>query len=488
MGLECLAPSTPSRHRRGVRRCVRRRRPRGDSRRGVGRPKSAVTVIRAIGGRSLRSGTDRCDAAKLHANRRVGGPRNHGAGLELEGGHARQVRAARRSLRRSRLRTIGFAIELPRMMDSRWMIPIAALAAVACSSSSKGGNDTLTDGGSSRAADGGTHTTTDAGGDSGSKRSDGGNDTGTSPHTPDASTGGGPGLLTCTDSSAVTTADAGPSPAPGVLSGMTPGPGTFVGGCRNLPGQQYDWNVDVSSSKPRDDLDHLLWGFRKGTHLHPDLGGWSANGPYGIPIQRRFANGAQSQRELRSIKYASRERYPGPQRPQDDRSQQGAPAANGVTSYPIPDGGPKIEWDPGSGQTPGDDHLLVIQQGATCGAPCTLWETWSTLGGSSAPWTAANGARWDLGSNELRTVGWTSADAAGLISPRRARSDCRSEGEPVTYGEIRVTFNGRRRRARCGPPRRTPPARPRLGGHDPLTGLPPPVEGDRHLEKLSTAP
>ena len=39
-------------------------------------------------------------------------------------------------------------------------------------------------------------------------------------------------------------------------------------------------------------------------------------------------------------------------------------------------------------------------------------------------WTAGSGATWDLRSNDLRTEGWTSADAAGLpILPGLVRYD-----------------------------------------------------------------
>jgi hypothetical protein len=71
----------------------------------------------------------------------------------------------------------------------------------------------------------------------------------------------------------------------------------------------------------------------------------------------------------------------------------------------------------------------------TAGAPnnCTLYELYNAqnpTGGSG--WTAGNGAIFHLGSNALRTDGWTSADAAGLpILPGLVRYD------EVVAGEIR---------------------------------------------------
>lgn len=334
------------------------------------------------------------------------------------------------------------------------LVSVAAMATVACSSSSpKGGSDNPGDAGNARSADGGNGTVGDGGtqtpgADGGMQTpgADGGmqtpgaeggttptvTDSGTTPPpTPDASSGGGPGLLTCTDTSAVTTV-AGPSPAPGVLTGMTAGPGTFVGGCQIFPAGNA-WNVNVSSTSLATTTAYS--GIPQGTHLHPDLGGWTApNGPYGIPYNV-VANG-QAEAQITFNQYGT-ESDPGPGgwTTNPNTSSSG----NGVTSYPIPNAA-LIEGDPPTGQTPGDDHLLVIQQGATCGAPCTLWETWATVGGSSAPWTAANGARWDLGSNALRTLGWTSADAAGLSVFAGLLRLAEVKAGVITHA-IRVTFN-----------------------------------------------
>jgi hypothetical protein len=79
--------------------------------------------------------------------------------------------------------------------------------------------------------------------------------------------------------------------------------------------------------------------------------------------------------------------------------------------YPIPGTAP-IEG--GSGASMGADrHVLYVD---TAGAPsgCTLYELYNTQNFAGDHWTAANGAVFHLGSNALRTEGWTSADAAGL--------------------------------------------------------------------------
>src|SRR3989442_13280713 len=53
---------------------------------------------------------------------------------------------------------------------------------------------------------------------------------------------------------------------------------------------------------------------------------------------------------------------------------------------------------------------------------CKLYETWATE--YAGPSTAGSGAIFDLNSNQLRHVNWTSADAAGLpILPGLVRLD-----------------------------------------------------------------
>jgi hypothetical protein len=88
--------------------------------------------------------------------------------------------------------------------------------------------------------------------------------------------------------------------------------------------------------------------------------------------------------------------------------------------YPIPPNLPIETWPRGTGTLTleewqedvldegGDRHAIIVQPG-TGG----IWETWLTKR-VGTDWQAANGAKWDLGSNALRPLGWTSADAAGL--------------------------------------------------------------------------
>jgi hypothetical protein len=120
-----------------------------------------------------------------------------------------------------------------------------------------------------------------------------------------------------------------------------------------------------------------------GAHLHPDF---SNGGNYGIPY-----NIVNSATPRSTVSFT----WPG----ESDR-----------VGYPIP-ASPRIEG--GS-----DRHLLMIDTSA-----CKLYELFAATK-SGGKWHAGSGAVWNLRSNVLRPVGWTSADAAGLpIFPGLVRYD-----------------------------------------------------------------
>ncbi len=66
------------------------------------------------------------------------------------------------------------------------------------------------------------------------------------------------------------------------------------------------------------------------------------------------------------------------------------------------------EWQEDINEDGGDRHSIMVQPESGF-----IWETWLTKRIGTA-WQAANGAKFDLKSNALRTPGWTSGDAAGL--------------------------------------------------------------------------
>ena len=82
--------------------------------------------------------------------------------------------------------------------------------------------------------------------------------------------------------------------------------------------------------------------------------------------------------------------------------------------YPF-DGDTTIEGGPSSS---GDRHAIMVDRDS-----CTLYELFAARWNGGSP-TAGSGAVFDLGSNDLRPAGWTSADAAGLpIFPGLVRYD-----------------------------------------------------------------
>jgi hypothetical protein len=128
--------------------------------------------------------------------------------------------------------------------------------------------------------------------------------------------------------------------------------------------------------------------------LHPDFGG---DGEYGIPFVVVPSN--EPRRTINYTEYGD-ESDPGP--------------------FPIPLNAP-IE---GGSSSSGDRHVIVVQQGS-----CHLYELYRAFPRSNR-WDAESGTNWDLASNAMRPLGWTSADAAGLaILPGLVRYDEVAAGE-----------------------------------------------------------
>jgi hypothetical protein len=65
-------------------------------------------------------------------------------------------------------------------------------------------------------------------------------------------------------------------------------------------------------------------------------------------------------------------------------------------------------WQRDTEEIGGDRHAIIVQPHAGFS-----WETWLTRL-TATGWEASNGAKFDLNSNRLRPLGWTSGDAAGL--------------------------------------------------------------------------
>jgi hypothetical protein len=163
-----------------------------------------------------------------------------------------------------------------------------------------------------------------------------------------------------------------------------------VGGCQVFPANNA-WNQDVSGLAVRSDSQRFINRIKASRqYLHADFG---TNPDYGIPFIV-----VPSTEQGRTIHYTA----------YGDESDPGP--------FPIPPGAP-VE---GGASSDGDRHVLVVQRGT-----CRLFELYRAFWrAGSARWDADSGARWNLASNTLRPLGWTSADAAGLpILPGLARLD-----------------------------------------------------------------
>ncbi|HWS47300.1 MAG TPA: hypothetical protein VN636_15655 [Acidimicrobiia bacterium] len=176
-----------------------------------------------------------------------------------------------------------------------------------------------------------------------------------------------------------------------VLAATTPGStsGPTLAGCPVFP-LNNPWNQKVTNLPVRADSSTFIANITQGsqTNLHPDFGG---GGAYGIPYM--VVPSTEAKQTIHYTAYGD-ESDPGP--------------------FPIP---PNAPVEGGSAST-GDRHVLVLQQGT-----CHLFELGRAFWRGTY-WDADVGVNWNLRSNALRPLYWTSADAAGLpILPGLVRYD-----------------------------------------------------------------
>ena len=159
--------------------------------------------------------------------------------------------------------------------------------------------------------------------------------------------------------------------------------------CHVFPADNV-WNTDISRLPVNSHSAAWLSSAQASTHnLHPDFGG----PPYGIPFNVVHTSHATA--KFTFLYW--------------DESDP-------VVATPQPQG-PYPYGSDLAVEGPSDSHLLTIDQDT-----CKLYETGGTdYNGAKTAWS---GAIFDLGSNQLRPAGWTSADAAGLpIFPGLVRLD-----------------------------------------------------------------
>ena len=159
-----------------------------------------------------------------------------------------------------------------------------------------------------------------------------------------------------------------------------------LAGCPIFPADN-PWNRRVDALPVAAGSAAIIDSIGRDTGLHPDFGsGTWAGGPIGIPYNVVTARQPKSRV---SFEYAN----------ESDRGP-----------YPIP---ARVKVEHGS-----DRHALIVDRSS-----CRLYELYA-LRRTGGGWQAGSGAIWNLRSNVLRPVGWTSADAAGLpILPGLARYD-----------------------------------------------------------------
>jgi hypothetical protein len=154
--------------------------------------------------------------------------------------------------------------------------------------------------------------------------------------------------------------------------------------CAIFPSDNW-WNVKVDTLPAAANSQTIINTIGPTLGLHADFGSGTWQGKtIGIPIT---VVPDSTPKSTVTFQYAS-ESDPGP--------------------YPIPS---NVAIEGGS-----DHHALIVDRDT-----CTLYELWH-LAKKGSHWTAGSGAIWNLESDALRPLGWTSADAAGLpIVPGLAR-------------------------------------------------------------------
>jgi hypothetical protein len=162
------------------------------------------------------------------------------------------------------------------------------------------------------------------------------------------------------------------------------------------------WNLDVSKHPVHPQSKAYLESVGLDKPLHPDFGTVWNGAPSGIPY-----NLVAGDHPKQSVQFEY-----------GDESDAGP--------YPIPKE-PLIEGGPRS-PLHSDRHILMLDYDNH-----RLYELYQCVPQPNGTWKAGSGAIFDLNSNTLRPLGWTSADAAGLpVFPGLARYD-----EIVERGELR---------------------------------------------------
>lgn len=167
------------------------------------------------------------------------------------------------------------------------------------------------------------------------------------------------------------------------------GANASLGGRRLMP-EGSPWNEDISAAAVDPLSEKILKRIGLDKPLRADFGTEYEGAPMGIP----YVVIAKGQKKVPVKFLYAEESDAGP--------------------YPIPPDAP-IEGGPDGD---GDRHVIVLDRDAN-----ELWELFRAFPDGKG-WKADSGAKWNLDENQMRSAGWTSADAAGLpILPGLVRYD-----------------------------------------------------------------
>jgi hypothetical protein len=164
-------------------------------------------------------------------------------------------------------------------------------------------------------------------------------------------------------------------------NGVPLGPNASLGG-RNLVPDDSPWRQDISQAPIDANSGRILARIGINKPLRADFGPEWEGAPIGIPYV--VVGGTQKKVPVK-FTYV-------------DESDAGP--------YPIPPDAP-IEGGPNGD---GDRHVLVLDRDTW-----RLWELFNAFPDGNGGWKADSGAIWNLKETQVRSAGWTSADAAGLL-------------------------------------------------------------------------
>lgn len=221
-----------------------------------------------------------------------------------------------------------------------------------------------------------------------------------------------------------------------------------IGGCSILPADHI-FNTPIGDL-PSVHADSDTWVALIGntTRLHLDLGAQmdqTQNDFYGIPYNLVHGNSLT----WAQVAYTS----PDPDFDWDPTTESDCASASKAIVSPCTSGTPYLPFpsapiveggiSTAADHMPyGDHHLIALDVDA-----CRLWEAYHVYRPNNR-WEIFGSATFDLTSNDLRTAGWTSADAAGFpILPLLLRADEAATGEikhalrfTMTSGNIRGEY------------------------------------------------